>query len=99
MPLEDRRKQMHHGGMTGLDQAELLDELYHVGNEDYLFGAVVDCDTLKVYSAPTTHSDVVYTLGEGDEVMIDPSFEHQRYFAVATEAGREGYCVKDFIAL
>lgn len=62
-----------------------------------VIGVVTDCAKLRVREKPNTDAEVLAEIKEGSEVMIDKNTSTEDFFAVCTEAGVEGYCMKKFI--
>ena len=60
-------------------------------------GTVVDCEKLNVRVAPVAGSTPATIIDKGATVVIDKACSTEEWFKVYTEAGVEGYCMKQFI--
>ena len=91
---------MHHGGLSDMTDREVDEEVRHPDQEDeYLTGVIVGCKTLPIYDIPLKQGDVLLTLKAGTKVDVDPQFRCNRYHAVVTQDGTEGYCECRYIRL
>lgn len=61
-----------------------------------IFG-LVSCKLLNVREAPDIEADVLTVLHKDSEVMIDMNQSTDEFYSVCTEAGVEGFCMKEFI--
>lgn len=64
---------------------------------DPIFGVVANCKLLNVREAPDKNSEILTTIGQGDEIMIDIDASTDDFYSVCTETGVEGYCMRQFI--
>lgn len=64
--------------------------------DETVFG-VVSCEALNVREAPSIDSEVVTILYEKSEVMIDMNTSTEEFYSICTEAGVEGFCMRQFI--
>lgn len=71
------------------EQPEPLDES--------TFGVVANCELLNVRVAPDKDSEILTTVEQGDEIMIDLNTSTDDFYSVCTETGVEGYCMKQFV--
>ena len=62
-------------------------------------GIVVDCARLNVRKKPNADAEVVCVIGRSTEVMVDEENSTRTFYKVCTEAGVEGYCMKQFIEI
>lgn len=62
-----------------------------------VIGVVTDCVKLNVRKAPNATAEIICTIPLGTEVMIDEDKSTGDFYAICTEAGVEGYCMKKFI--
>lgn len=62
-------------------------------------GTVVDCEQLNVRVAPVAGATPVTVINKGTLVVIDEACSTEDWFKVYTEAGVEGYCMKQYIKL
>lgn len=60
-------------------------------------GTVVDCEQLNVRVAPVAGATPVAVINKGAMVVIDESGSTDEWYKVYTEAGVDGYCMKQFI--
>lgn len=84
------------------DPVEVVEELPTIeedGNEP-LVGVVSGCSKLNIRAAASKEADVVTVVDEGTVVMIDyPVDQNSDWFKVYTEAGVEGFCMKQFVTV
>ena len=66
---------------------------------DLVDGFVSGCGKLNVRKEPHPKAEVVCVLDKGTNVVIDESDLTDNYYKVYTEAGAEGYCMKDYITI
>lgn len=64
-----------------------------------IVGKVVNCTKLAVRKSPVPGAEMIATLNVSATVMIDVEKSTSNYFKVCTEAGVEGFCSKDYIAV
>lgn len=62
-------------------------------------GFVSGCKKLNVRIEPSTTGDIVCAVDEGTTLMIDESESTNEWYRVYTEAGAEGYCMKQFVTI
>ena len=62
-------------------------------------GVVVDCTRLNVRVAPNANADIVCVINASMNLIIDEAESTDDFYAVCTESGAEGYCMKRFIKI
>lgn len=62
-------------------------------------GVVVDCLKLNVREAPNAKAGVVCVIDASVKLEIDEAESTDDFYAVYTESGAEGYCMKQFIKI
>lgn len=62
-------------------------------------GVVVDCARLNVRNAPNANADIVCTINASVNLVIDEAESTDDFYAICTESGIEGYCMKKFIKI
>lgn len=62
-------------------------------------GFVSGCNRLNVRKEPKAGSLVVCTIEKDADVIIDLDESTDTFYKVCTEAGAEGYCMKDYITI
>lgn len=62
-------------------------------------GMIVDCARLNVRKKPKADAEVVTIINRWDEVQIDEENSTKSFYKVCTEAGAEGYCMKQYIRI
>lgn len=73
---------------------------YFPPEDEPLVGKVAGCKRLNIRSKPSKESEPVCVVEEGTVLMIDVNaIIPKEWFKVYTEAGIEGYCVREFIAI
>lgn len=61
-------------------------------------GVVTNCVKLNVRKHPNVNSEIVCTVDLCSELLLDLSNSTNEFYKVCTEAGLEGYCMKEFVA-
>lgn len=64
-----------------------------------IYGKVADCKRLNVRSEATKDSDIVCTIDEGTEVMVDLDESTVDWYKVYLANFIEGYCLAEFISI
>lgn len=71
-----------------------------IPEDDSQIGKVVNCKRLNIRKRPNKDSDPVCVVTEGTVLMIDlKRATTPDWYAVYTEAGVEGYCMKEFVEI
>lgn len=65
--------------------------------QEKILGAVVNCAKLRIREHPNINAIVAAEIEKGSEVIIDENKSTSDFYAVITENGLEGYCMKDYI--
>lgn len=66
-------------------------------DNDEIIGVVADCAKLNVREEANAEASVLTTLAKGAKVKVDFFESTNDFYKVCTEAGVEGYCMKDYI--
>ena len=66
-------------------------------DDDTIIGVVIECEKLNVRAEASKESKVLCEIPLGAEVQVDIFESTDEFYKVCTEAGVEGYCVKDYI--
>ena len=64
-----------------------------------VYGKVSGCKILNVRSEATKDSDIVCTIDEGTEVMVNLDESTVDWYKVCLADGIEGYCMAEFISI
>ena len=64
-----------------------------------VYGKVADCKRLNVRSETTKDSDIVCTIDEETEVMVNLDESTVDWYKVYLADGIEGYCLAEFIRI
>lgn len=81
------------------DEVEELPTIEEDGNKP-LVGAVKGCSRLNIRSGAGKEFNVIAVVEEGTALMIDyPIDVNSEWFKIYTEAGIEGYCMKQFVTV
>jgi hypothetical protein len=67
--------------------------------EDVIEGIVSGCERLNVREEPNKNADIVCVIEKDASVIIDVDDSTDSFYKVCTEAGAEGYCMKNFITI
>ena len=67
--------------------------------EEPVIGKVTGCKKLRVRKQPNTSSQVLSEILVDSEVNIDLSKSTNDFYKVCTEAGVDGFCMKDYISI
>lgn len=62
-------------------------------------GIVSGCERLNVREEPKKDADIVCVIEKDASVIIDVDDSTDSFYKVCTEAGAEGYCMKNFITI
>jgi len=62
-------------------------------------GIVSGCKRLNIRKEPSRVADVICEVSEGTTLMVVQSESTDDWFKVYTEAGVEGYCMKNFVTI
>lgn len=93
------------------EKEEVKEEAVHSIMDDYMEeeavveevtpikGVVVNCQKLRVRKAASSEAGVLCEIAVDAEVVIDEKKSTNEFYKVCTEAGVEGYCMKQFIAV
>lgn len=63
----------------------------------FVFGKVANCVKLNVRERPDRNAAVICEIFAGATVIIDEDESTDEFFKVCTEAGLDGFCMKDYI--
>ncbi len=66
---------------------------------DPLTGIVTNCLRLNIREKPSKTAKAICVVDAFCELLIDPNESVDGWFKVYTEAGCEGYCMKEFVAV
>lgn len=80
-------------------EANVLAEEQKVEEPKTITGTVVDCPRLRVRAAANTNAEVLCEIMVGSKVLITEKESTNEFYKVCTEAGVEGYCMKQFIGI
>lgn len=64
---------------------------------EIVIGIVSNCPRLRVRKTPSPNAPVLTEIVKGSEVVIDESKSTGYFYAVVTESGVEGFCMKEYI--
>ena len=64
---------------------------------EIVVGIVSNCPRLRVRKTPSPNAPVLTEIVKGSEVAIDESKSTGYFYAVVTESGVEGFCMKEYI--
>lgn len=71
----------------------------HDKAEEIEIGLVTDCDKLNIRERPTVESPVVCEVVCQAELVIDEKGSTEQFYKVCTDAGIEGFCMREFITI
>ena len=67
---------------------------------EYVVGVVTGCERLNVRKQPVKEpGNIICEIKENSKVVIDEDASTADFYKVCTEAGIEGYCMKDHITI
>lgn len=95
---EEVKEEVIHSIMDDYE-AGLLAEEPKVEEPKIITGTVVDCPRLRVRAAANTNAEVLCEIMVGSKVLITEKESTNEFYKVCTEAGVEGYCMKQFIGI
>ena len=64
---------------------------------EVIVGIVSGCARLRVRKTPSPNAPVLTEIVKGSEVAIDESKSTVYFYAVVTDSGVEGFCMKEYI--
>lgn len=64
---------------------------------DKIIGVVTECVKLNVRKEPSLDAEILTEILIGTEVQVDISESTADFYKICTEAGVEGYCMRDHI--
>lgn len=62
-------------------------------------GTVTGCSRLNIREEPNKAATVICVANAFSELLVDPSESTDGWFKVYTEAGDEGFCMKEFVTI
>lgn len=65
--------------------------------EDQTFGIIDNCGEACVHEDASSSSDVLTTLKQGSEVIVDLYSSTDDFYMIYTKYGLGGFCAKNFI--
>ena len=78
---------------------DYLEEGMSGDSSNNINGVVIDCTRLRVRAAANSNADVLCEIKVDTKVIIDIDKSTEEFYKICTEAGVEGYCMKQFIAV
>lgn len=78
---------------------DYLEQQSTVEETKTIHGVVIDCSKLRVRSEANSNADILCEIKLDTKVIIDEKNSTDEFYKVCTEAGVEGYCMKQFIAV
>lgn len=93
------------------ENEEVKEEVIHSIMDDYMEekssveevtpinSVVANCQKLRVRSAANTNSEILCEIAADTKVIIDKKNSTNEFYKICTEAGVEGYCMKQFITV
>ena len=67
--------------------------------EELSDGTIIKCTKLNVRETPNLDANVMCVLDMASKVKVDVKNSYGGFFKVVTEAGIEGYCMKEYVAV
>lgn len=64
-----------------------------------IMGVVTECSKLRVREIPSPEGAEVTIVDFGEEIMVDLEESTEDFYKVWTAAGKEGYCMKQYIVV
>jgi len=80
-------------------EPEMVEEVVQPVESSTVFGIVSGCEALNVRREPNRDSDVLCQEMAGSILAIEPENSTEDWYAVYTEEGIEGFCMKQYITL
>ena len=65
--------------------------------ESPTIGVVIDCELLNIRKAPKADADILTRVKAKEQLMINTDKSTGNWYAVRTQTGIEGYCVKEYV--
>ncbi len=84
----------------GVEELGDIDDIEEIGAPvEPKFGVVSNCVRLNVRTEPNINSEILCMVDAGVRLMIDPANSNEGWFNVFTNAGIEGYCMKEYVEI
>lgn len=68
-------------------------------SKDLVTGIVTDCLRLNIRERPEKTAKAICVVDAFSELLIDSDNSTEKWFKVYSEAGDEGFCMKEFVAV
>lgn len=62
-----------------------------------VIGVVSGCSKLNIRKNPSPDSEILCAVNEGSKLLIDETTSTLEWYAVCTEAGFDGFCMKAYV--
>lgn len=76
---------------------ELTEETTESVEPSTVLGVVTECVKLRVRSTPEVAENVLTEITLASEVLVDLKESTDEFYKITTEAGIEGYCMRQYI--
>lgn len=76
---------------------ELIEETAEELKPSAVLGVVTECIKLRVRKTPEVSDNILCEINFASEVLVDLNESTDEFYKVTTEAGVEGYCMKQYI--
>lgn len=93
----DKEPEVVEFGVEELDDTEGIEEIGEAAEPK--FGIVSNCVKLNIRTEPNIKSEILCMVDSGARLMIDPANSNDGWFNVYTNAGIEGYCMKEYVEI
>lgn len=93
----DKEHEVAEFGVEELDDTEGIEEIGAAVEPK--FGIVSNCVKLNIRTEPNIESEILCMVDAGARLMIDPANSNDGWFNVYTNAGIEGYCMKEYVEI
>ena len=82
-----------------MENEELEDTIQEQYIRNIRTGIVTNCSRLNIRKEPNVDSDIVCSVSNNTEVIIDEESSNDGFYKITTSAGIEGFCMKKYIVI
>lgn len=82
-----------------MENEELEDTIQEQYIRNIRTGIVTNCSRLNIRKEPNVDSDIVCSVSNNTEVIIDEESSNDGFYKITTSAGIEGFCMKKYIEI
>lgn len=96
---EDKKEIVESETVEEVKEENIESELPAPAEKVQLIGVVTNCTRLNIRKLSNPYSEVISKVEAGSELKINPDESTEAFYKVCTEAGLEGFCMKEFVTV